>query len=146
MNIIRMFLACFLAVGVVAQDIEYGADIVSNNSYRMLNTKHSGWTSSHKTSHFFPLRYVIYLKSYPMHYQNVSSNYALLPHNIDPSIPTPDEYKGMPIQPLGNKQAEYEQRIQRCINHYGRRGNACLSNEKDRIDMSLRQPQVGQES
>lgn len=43
-----------------------------------------------------------------MHYNKVSTNYAWLPHNVNSSIPTPEEYKGMAVQPLGNKQAFYE--------------------------------------
>jgi hypothetical protein len=70
-----------------------------------------------------------------------STNYPRLPHNVDPSLPVPDEYKDMPIQPLGNKQQQYEKYIQGCMDHYGEsRGRACLSSESQRLDMSLRQP------
>ena len=52
--------------------------------------------------------------SYPMHYESVTKNYAWLPWNVDPSVPTPDEYKNMPIQPLGDKQSFYEDNIEGC--------------------------------
>lgn len=75
-----------------------------------------------------------------MHHERVSTNYDWLPHNVDPSIPTPDEYKDMPIQRMGNKQAFYENLIQGCTDHYGKIGSRCRFNEIDRVRMSLRQP------
>jgi hypothetical protein len=42
--------------------------------------------------------------SFPMHHSKTSDNYAWLPHNLDPSLPVPDRYKGMAVQPLGNRQ------------------------------------------
>jgi prolyl 4-hydroxylase len=81
--------------------------------------------------------------SFPMHYHNVSTNYAWLPHNIDPSLPTPPEYKGMPIQRLGDKQSAYDRYIQGCIEAFREEdpsGEGCLTYEVDRIDMNLRQP------
>jgi len=42
--------------------------------------------------------------SFPMHYPAVSTNYPWLPHErTNGTLPTPDRYKGMPVQPLGNK-------------------------------------------
>ena len=95
--------------------------------------------------------------SYPMHYRNVSTNYAWLPHNhrdSASSIPvTPPEYQGMPIQPLGNMQAKYDKFLQGCVDRYnndkaaaaknkrGSGGQRCLYNERDRLEMTLRQPQ-----
>lgn len=39
----------------------------------------------------------------PMHNTNVTTNnYTWLPWNVDPSVPTPEEYKAMLIQPLGD--------------------------------------------
>jgi len=79
--------------------------------------------------------------SLPMHYDNVTTNYPWLPHNNDASIPTPPEYKDMPIQPLGNRQVFYNNMIQDCIDFYGDKGDRCITHERDRVDMNLRQPQ-----
>uniref|UniRef100_A0A7S1Y6U7 Fe2OG dioxygenase domain-containing protein n=1 Tax=Grammatophora oceanica TaxID=210454 RepID=A0A7S1Y6U7_9STRA len=78
--------------------------------------------------------------SYPMHYPSVSTNYPWLPHNVYQNVETPSEYEGMVLQPLGDRQTLYDEMIQGCVDHYGAKGERCLSNEKDRIDMSLRQP------
>lgn len=43
-----------------------------------------------------------------MHGYHVTTNYDWLPWNADSSIDTPEEYKGMPVQPLGDKQTFYE--------------------------------------
>jgi prolyl 4-hydroxylase len=81
----------------------------------------------------------------PMLHPTVSSNYAWLPHNVDPeNNPTPDEFKGMPIQPLGDMQKRHNDYIQGCVDYYdkvGKGGHRCLTNEKERIEMSLRQIQ-----
>mmetsp|Transcript_15567 Transcript_15567/g.21269 ORF Transcript_15567/g.21269 Transcript_15567/m.21269 type:complete len:527 (-) Transcript_15567:272-1852(-) len=83
--------------------------------------------------------------SFPIHREKVSTNYAWLPHNVDPeNNPTPKEYEGMPIQPLGNKQAEYDKLIQGCVKHYGKRGHSCIVTDQDRVSMSLRQPSAMQ--
>jgi len=80
--------------------------------------------------------------STPIHHAKVSDNYAWLPHNVNPtSIPTPDRYKDMPLQPLGNMQQLYDETIQGCVKYYGKQGSRCLLNEQERIEMSLRQPQ-----
>jgi hypothetical protein len=79
--------------------------------------------------------------SFPMQHGKVSTNYPWLPHNVDPSIPTPPEYRGMPINPLGDRQSAYDEFIQGCIKHFGKRGQRCLETENDRFAMSLRQPQ-----
>jgi len=81
--------------------------------------------------------------SFPMHSQarKVSTNYAWLPHNVDPSIPTPPEYEGMPMQCMGDKQAFYDASIQGCMDGIGgEKGSRCLLTENDRIAMSNRQP------
>jgi prolyl 4-hydroxylase len=75
-----------------------------------------------------------------MQHNMVSTNYPWLPHNVDPSLPVPDDYKDMTIQPLGNKQEQYEEYIQGCMDHYTGNPGRCLSNEAERITMSLRQP------
>jgi prolyl 4-hydroxylase len=77
-----------------------------------------------------------------MHHGNVSNNFAWLPHNVDPSMETPEEYKGMPVTPFADRQQFYDDLIQGCIDHYGKRGSRCLTNEAERIAMSLRQPKV----
>lgn len=79
--------------------------------------------------------------SFPMHRSKVSTNYPWLPHNVDPeNNPTPDEYKGMPLQPLGNVQKFYDDYVQGCRDKYGKHGHLCDSTESDRVEMSLRQP------
>jgi len=80
--------------------------------------------------------------SFPMHHARVSENYPWLPHNVDPlHNPVPAEYKDMPIQPLGNRQALYEHFMQGCVDYHGEKGKRCLRFEKERIDMSNSQPQ-----
>jgi hypothetical protein len=81
--------------------------------------------------------------SYPIHHVNVSTNYAWLPHNLDPSLPTPPEYEGMVVQPLGDKQTMYNNIIDGCRQFYEASGKAerCDDSEADRVQMSLRQPQ-----
>uniref|UniRef100_A0A7S4RGF3 Uncharacterized protein n=1 Tax=Ditylum brightwellii TaxID=49249 RepID=A0A7S4RGF3_9STRA len=79
--------------------------------------------------------------SFPIHRKNLSTNYAWLPHNQDPeNNPTPKKYEGMPIQVMGNKQAEYDEFLKGCRKHYGKRGSACDTTEKGRVNMSLQQP------
>lgn len=81
--------------------------------------------------------------SFPMHASNpgtVSTNYEWLPHNQDPSIPIPPEYKDMPVQCMGNKQAVYDSMIQGCVEAYGDKGHRCHGSERDRLAMSIRQP------
>jgi hypothetical protein len=47
--------------------------------------------------------------SWPIHHGQVSTNYAWLPHNVDPEHhETPAEFLDMPIQPLGNRAKIYE--------------------------------------
>ena len=80
-------------------------------------------------------------QSFPMHHARVSTNYPWLPHNVDPANnPTPHAYKDMVIQPLGDKQTEFEDFMKGCEEYYGAKGRRCWSNEEDRIRMSLRQP------
>lgn len=80
--------------------------------------------------------------SFPMHHSKVSTNYAWLPHNQDPSLPVPKEYEGMVVQPLGDRQGFYEKFMEGCEKHQGgSRGGRCWATEEGRVDMSLRQPQ-----
>lgn len=80
--------------------------------------------------------------SFPMHYINLSTNYPWLPHNLDPNNnPTPAEYKGMSIQPLGDRSKFYADFMNGCREHYGNKGHMCDSVERDRTEMTLKQPQ-----
>jgi len=79
--------------------------------------------------------------SYPMHHSTVSNNYAEFPWNNDPSVETPKEYQHMVAQPLGNRQKFYDELIEGCVKYYGKKGFRCLDYERDRIEMTLRQPQ-----
>lgn len=79
--------------------------------------------------------------SFPMHHASVSTNYPWLPHNMDSSIETPEEYKDMPIQPLGDKQSFYENYVEGCVNQFEDKSRRCLNNERERVEMTLRQPQ-----
>jgi prolyl 4-hydroxylase len=81
--------------------------------------------------------------SWPMHHEKVSTNYPWLPHNLDKSLPTPPEYEGMVLQPLGDIQARSDAYIEGCYKHYQnlkQRGSSCHNFEKQRIAMNLRQP------
>ena len=79
--------------------------------------------------------------SFPMHHASVSTNYPWLEHNVHSNIPTPEEYKDMVIQPLGDRQTFYKDFLDGCREAFGSRGSRCTNNELDRIEMSLRQPQ-----
>jgi len=80
--------------------------------------------------------------SFAQHYETVSTNYAWLPHHVDPeNNPTPPEYEGMPIQPLGDMKKKYDDYIQGCVEYYGEKGDRCTEGEQGRVAMSLRQPQ-----
>ena len=77
--------------------------------------------------------------SFPMHYNLVSDNYAWLPHNTDPSLPTPPEYQGMPVTPLPDRKQFYDDYVKGCEDNAGNE-RCCASYEQDRVDMSLAQP------
>lgn len=83
--------------------------------------------------------------SYPMHHSRVSTNYPWLPHNMDPSLPVPDEFLDMPLQPLGDVQSRYEHFIQGCVDYYNQhtqpKGERCYAGEQQRIAMTRSQPQ-----
>jgi hypothetical protein len=59
--------------------------------------------------------------SFPVHYGNVL-------HKDDPN------------QPLGDRQALYDDFMKGCHDFYGRKGKSCDITEQDRWDMSVRQP------
>ncbi|KAL7556161.1 hypothetical protein ACA910_006268 [Epithemia clementina (nom. ined.)] len=78
--------------------------------------------------------------SFPMHHPTVSTNYDWLPHNQDPANhPVPPEYQGMPIQYLGDRQSFHDEYMRGCGEKFG--VERCAANERERVDMSLRQPQ-----
>lgn len=81
--------------------------------------------------------------SFPIHHSTVSYNFDYLDHNAEPDLYSASpEFKEMPLQILGDRQAFYENLMRGCRDHYGKkRGKACDSNERDRIRMNLRQPQ-----
>lgn len=95
--------------------------------------------------------------SFPMQHENVSTNYPWLPHNVDPSIPTPPEYKGMPIQHLGDRQTFYNEFLQGCVDFFNAqpahaydvfsiKGGRCRYSEIDRVNLCLTQPRSMQVS
>lgn len=47
----------------------------------------------------------------------------------------------MVVQPLGDRQSEYDEFIAGCAKAFGKQGSRCYSTEQDRFEMSLRQPQ-----
>lgn len=79
--------------------------------------------------------------SFPIHHEDISTNYDWLPHNVDTTIQTPRQYQDMVRQPLGNRREFYDKFLDSCVKHFGRKGQRCVANEADRIAMSLRQPQ-----
>lgn len=88
--------------------------------------------------------------SFPHQHERVSINYDYLPHNdpayASPSHPnyiasSPEEYRDMPVQRLGNRQDFYDHFLEGCRNHERDEHEACDETERDRIDMNLRQPQ-----
>jgi len=78
--------------------------------------------------------------SYPMHQYDASTNYAWLPHNVDPSIPTPEKYQGMPVQILGDKDAFYDSLMKGCGEQEKTTEKRCRHNDESRVDMNFRQP------
>ena len=74
-----------------------------------------------------------------MHHGNVSTNFAWLPHHSDPSASVPEDYQDMVVQPLGDRQEFHNQYMQGCYNKFSE--GRCAANERERVDMSLRQPQ-----
>lgn len=94
-----------------------------------------------KKSEDIPVEYGVDV-SMPMHHHKVSTNYPWLEHNEHPlEYDTPVEYRDMVLQPLGDRQKWYEEFMEGCRNHYGKKGSACDSVERDRVEMSLNQPQ-----
>jgi hypothetical protein len=84
--------------------------------------------------------------SFPIH-RRVSTNYAWLPHNTDPlHNDVPIEFRDMPVQPLGDRQAAYVRHVDGCRRHNSNSSAYCDSYEYDRMLMNLRQPQSMQAS
>jgi prolyl 4-hydroxylase len=84
--------------------------------------------------------------SIPVHHLRVSTNYPWLPHNVDPeNNPTPEQYKDMPIQPLGDKQSFYDQFMQRwreSLIEEGADPEYADNEEYERILGNLEQPAI----
>jgi len=80
--------------------------------------------------------------SFPVHHATVSTNYPSLPHNSRTGVVPPIQYEEMPLQTLGNKEKFYNEFMEGCRNHYGSRAHMCDATERDRIKMSLDQPQA----
>lgn len=60
----------------------------------------------------------------------VSTNYPWLQHNVDPeNNPMPEQYKDMPIQPLGDRQSFYNEYIQGCRDYWKEDGKDHLCDE-----------------
>lgn len=80
--------------------------------------------------------------SFPVH-RRVSTNYPWLAHNSDKNVEAPAQYKGMPLQVLGNRQVIYNEHLEGCREFYKKSGDSrqCDVYEYDRILMNLRQPQ-----
>lgn len=79
--------------------------------------------------------------SFPMHHNPVSTNYPWLDHNAIPGTPTPEKYKDMVLQPLGDRDKFYHDFMKGCASHNGKNARRCQMTEDDRIAMTLRQPQ-----
>lgn len=152
------FLLCVATVQAQEEDqVEYGVDVVSHFCCHATAfiAKQSSRTCVVGFSLFILLirqslipYFVLFqqhqhqqLQSYPMHHAKVSTNYAWLPHNVDPANnPVPDAYKDMAVQPLGNRQSEIDDFMKGCMDYYENKGKRCMSNEEERVTMSLRQP------
>lgn len=68
----------------------------------------------------------------------ISTNYAWLPHNIDPeNNPTPAEFENIPVQVLGDRKKVYDDFMQGCRDYWDREledgGKECDRDERDRI-------------
>ncbi|KAL9184657.1 hypothetical protein ACHAXT_012627 [Thalassiosira profunda] len=77
--------------------------------------------------------------SFPI-FKRISTNYPWLPHNTDQNAPTPQGLEGAPLQPLGNRQAVYNQHLMACRAYYREEGRKCDVYEYDRMLMNQRQP------
>jgi prolyl 4-hydroxylase len=76
--------------------------------------------------------------SMPIHHNDVSINYDHFPHNVLPSLyPTPQMFRHMPVQPLGDRRAFYHDFMGKCRAEYG---SKCDEYEQYRIAINLQQP------
>ena len=72
-----------------------------------------------------------------MLHESVSTNFDYLPHNVDPeNHPIPEEFVGMPVQPLGDRQAFFRKYLDGCR----KKSDDCDKSEYNRIQMINRQP------
>ena len=60
--------------------------------------------------------------SFPIHHNKISDNFAWLPHNVDPSIPTPKQYEDKPVNPLPGRQEMYDEFLRTCEEAFGKKG------------------------
>lgn len=77
--------------------------------------------------------------SFPI-FHSVSTNYPWLPHNQNKNLKVPEEYKNVPLQPLGNRQYIYHQHLEACRRHDPENSELCDVYEFNRLTMNLRQP------
>eukprot|EP00579_Thalassiosira_antarctica_P007807 CAMPEP_0201900604 /NCGR_PEP_ID=MMETSP0902-20130614/52671_1 /ASSEMBLY_ACC=CAM_ASM_000551 /TAXON_ID=420261 /ORGANISM="Thalassiosira antarctica, Strain CCMP982" /LENGTH=483 /DNA_ID=CAMNT_0048434325 /DNA_START=280 /DNA_END=1731 /DNA_ORIENTATION=- len=73
--------------------------------------------------------------------KRISTNYPWLPHNTDTAVPSPKALEGMPLQPLGDRQAVYNDHLKSCREYYRGDRKKCDIYEYDRMLMNQRQPQ-----
>lgn len=120
----KVSILCFLAL-VTSANAGFWSDTKENNEPKTADE---------------PVEYGVDV-SFPIHHEAISTNYDWLTHNMDTTIQTPRQYKDMVRQPLGNRKEFYEEFLDSCVKHFGKKGQRCVVNEADRIAMSLRQPQ-----
>eukprot|EP00586_Coscinodiscus_wailesii_P007067 CAMPEP_0172491412 /NCGR_PEP_ID=MMETSP1066-20121228/22226_1 /TAXON_ID=671091 /ORGANISM="Coscinodiscus wailesii, Strain CCMP2513" /LENGTH=199 /DNA_ID=CAMNT_0013260453 /DNA_START=131 /DNA_END=727 /DNA_ORIENTATION=+ len=77
--------------------------------------------------------------SFPMHHHMaLSTNYAWLPHNVDPvNNPTPPEHAGVTIQPMPGRMEFYKEFLRGCAVQFDR--DACDYQELERTHTSYHQ-------
>lgn len=114
-----------LALAVVPPYVAAGFWSASNEE-----KKQDDVSGGHQPRYDEPVEYGVDV-SFPIHYAKVSDNYPWLENPKDDMV----------TQPLGNRQAFYDEFLETCKEHFGSRGSRCVGNEMDRIAMNLRQPQ-----
>ena len=76
------------------------------------------------------------MQSFPIHHSKVTDNYDWLPHNLDGTDSVPRRYRDMVVQPLGDRQAFYDEFLASCKKAFGLiKGQRCVGTESDRIEM-----------
>jgi len=78
--------------------------------------------------------------SFPMQNHKVSTNYPWLHHNlVSQNNTTPEKYRNMKLQPLGNRQQFFEDFMTGCREYHNNR-SSCDEEEEKRIGMNMVQP------